>query len=117
MINGAIAAHKTGDYTVTRRVAPTTVAGRAVAGGTSTFSIAASIQPVTGRDLRDLPEGRHADEMRIVFCEAELFTVQPGNDSDLIAYRSETWEVIRSEFWEHWGTSHCRAMIARRGNP
>lgn len=115
-LNGAITAHKTGDYTVTRRAAGTVVAGRPVAGATTTLSaVPMSIQPVTGRALVDAPEGRRADEMRLVLCAIELFTVQPGNESDLITYRGESWEVIKSEFWEHWGTSHCRAYIARRG--
>lgn len=116
MINGAITSHKTGDYTVTRRAAKTVTAGRAVAGATTTISnVPMSIQPVTGRALVDAPEGRRADEMRLVFAEIELYTVQPGNESDLITYRGESWEVIKSEYWEHWGTSHCRAYIARRG--
>ncbi len=118
-LNGVIKRFKTGDYTVTRRAAETYVAGiRTPAGGfPTTFSIEASIQPVTGRDLRSLPEGQHADDTKIVFTVTELKTRSPSSEPDVITYKGEPWQVIRVEDWEHWGSTHYRCMMARRSNP
>lgn len=114
-VASAIAAMKTGDYTVTRTAASTTDGhGRIVAGATSTFTIEASIQPVTDRDLKVLPEALHAEDLRKVFTVTELRAVPP----DSITIGGEAWHVVgRPKRWEAFGSGHTEAIIARQAKP
>jgi hypothetical protein len=104
-----------GTFTVTRYAANTTDgAGRVVAGAASTFSIDASIQPVTnGRELQPLAEAAHGREVRVVFTATELRTITPAQAPDLIAIAGETWEVIAAERWDDDEDAFTRAHIAR----
>lgn len=99
--------YKTGDYDVTRPSAGTVTNGVFTPGATSTFSISASIQPIAGRDLKSLPESRHAEEIRSVWTTTELRV------EDTVDIGGETWEVIRAQMWP----SHYRAYLARKVTP
>jgi hypothetical protein len=111
----AIASLGQGAYTVTRTGASTTDGhGRRVPGAESTFQITASIQPVSGRELRALPEAYHTDEVAIVYTTTELLG-EPRPDS--VAYKGNAWNVIGiPEKWEAFGGIHYRAYIARQKN-
>jgi hypothetical protein len=91
----------TGTYTVTRRAAATMVKGRAVPGATSTLTIAASVQPASGRDLLQLPEGRRSVETRVVFTATELLVGRQGapNECDHILIDGQDWEVQQVQSW------------------
>ena len=104
-------------YTVTRTVEATYTLGRKVAGSTSTLSVIASIQPVTGYDLENLPEGQHSENVRHVYTTTELKARQDGFAPDKFAIDSETWEVWRLERWEDGAETHYRATISRLKTP
>lgn len=108
---------KTGDYTITRAVPETIVNARVVPGATSTFSVAASKQPISGNTLRMLPEAEGADETCLFLCVEELRTRTDAGPSDLVAADGHTWKVIRAERWNSRGTTWTRAYISRRSNP
>jgi hypothetical protein len=116
-LRGVIARFASGQYTVTRHAAESYVDGLLVAGSTSTFSITASVQPVTGRELQTLPEAQHGREVRVVFTTAELRTRQAGNAPDTIEIDGETWAVERQEGWNAFGGYHSRAFITRMEIP
>lgn len=100
-IAALIASFLTGTYTVTRRAAATYVLGNPVAGGTSTFTVQASVQPANGRDLLRLPEGRRSTESRVLYTTTQLLVGAQGaaNESDLVAIDGKTWEVQLVETW------------------
>ncbi len=102
---------KTGDYTVTRYAAGTTTLGVFTPGGTSTFLIAASIQPYKGREIKIGPEGQQGDDVRMVFTETELRAT--AGTPDTILYKSQQWKVFECEDWAALGGVHYRAFIAR----
>ena len=79
----------------------------------STFSIVASVQPVSGRDMQDMPAERRGDEMRLVITETELRTIRPGNDPDVIDLDGENWRVMKVERWQSFGSVHYEAFVAR----
>lgn len=111
----SIAGFKTGDYTVTRVGKGAAAGGRYTSGAETTLSIEASIQPVSGRDLKTLPEGRRAEEVRVVYTVTELRTLNPAGDGDVVTYGGEPWEVFRVERWPDLaGGEFTRAMIARQ---
>lgn len=104
----------TGTYTVTRAAQETyDAAGNKVDGSETTFNIDAAIQPVTGRDLAQLPEGQRADETRLVLTKTELRTRLPGNAPDVITVGGETWTVFRVQRWDFEGSTHYQAWITR----
>jgi hypothetical protein len=72
----------TGAYTVTRSSGHgTTVDGHYTPPATTTIpSVFASVQPVSGRALKDLREGVSADDVRMVFTDTPLFTVDQNHD-------------------------------------
>ncbi len=83
----------------------------------TSFLIEASIQPLTGRQLMDLPEGKRGDETCWLFSSTELRSVDPETLSDRVIYRGESWVVTKTEQWEGRGGVHWRCVIARRPTP
>lgn len=90
-LSGVVANLSTGSYTVTRNATGTMTAGRYTAGTASTFDITASVQPTSGRDLKQLSEGQRTEEMRAVFTSTELRT------TDTISISGSTWLVQKVE--------------------
>lgn len=91
-----------GAYTVTRRVAATLVHGIAVSGSTSSVPIEAAVFPASARDLRRLPEGRQAQETRVLFTTTKLLVGgqnQP-NEADLVNVDGALWEVQLVDFFD-----------------
>lgn len=111
-LSSVIAQLPSGTYTVTRAAPTTTTGGRAVPGSTSTLSIVASVQPLNGRDLKQLPEGMRTEELQKIYSSTALRTQGPGQAPDKIAIGSETWEVRRVEDWSQTGNFYM-AIIAK----
>lgn len=91
-----------GAYTVTRRAAGTYPGGVATPGTPSTITIEAAVQPLAGRDLKRLPEGRRAEEARTVFTVTELLVGgenQP-HEADLISIDGGLYEVSSVQFYD-----------------
>lgn len=121
-LRGVISALATGTYTVTRRAAPSYgTDGRLTLGATSTLSITASVQPVTGRATIAVPEGYRGEEQKVIYTTTELrgYSDAPAAPMpDTIALNSETWTVVRCEKWEGLsGSPHWRAYAARSAAP
>ena len=121
-LRDSITSLASGTYTVTRTEAGTRVGnfGRYTAGATSTFEMVASIQPATGRQLRDLPEGQRGDETIAIYTTADLrgrMPGSPGNEPDVITYRGELWTVTQVKVWESFGASHVEALAVRAPDP
>ncbi len=90
---GVIKRFKTGDYTVTRRTQVAPSSGRASAPTTATISIAACVQPASGRQLQRLPEGMRESEAIAIWCDLELKIKTSTGLPDLVSYRGASYEV------------------------
>lgn len=79
----------------------------------------ASIQPVTGEDLKNLPESQRIDATCVVYTQTELRSRKktPATDPDVVMYRGEPWLVVKAEFFEAFGDTHYRAYISRTESP
>lgn len=111
-----IAAFNTGTYTVTRTGADSYTDGVRTVGSTSTFSIDASIQPMSGRDLKAaLAEGRRAEDVRTVWTKTAALVADPNPDK--IAIGTETWEVFRVFGFSILDPTFYRVGIAKQGTP
>jgi hypothetical protein len=102
-LSGVIESFLTGIYTVTRTQPATFTDGRAVSGSTSTFTTRACIQPASGRQLKELPEGSRSDEAVAIYSESELLTVGATQEADTLVYRGEVWQVQNVKRWDELG--------------
>lgn len=108
----AILGFATGTYTVTRNTASYGSDGRLTAASPTTFSITASVQPLSGRDLQRLPEGKRTREARAVFTPTML---TPGpNLPDQIQIDGLAWEVDSVQDWQNLG-GYYRAVVLKMG--
>ena len=122
MLSSVIDSFATGTYAVTRSSAGTYDSnGRYVDGSTSVVNIDASIQPMSGSDLKTLPEGLHASNARTMFSKVEVFTAGPGGKPDVVSFKGEDWKVINVMAWEGFGSGsgadHYESTIARKPAP
>jgi hypothetical protein len=106
----------TGTYIVTRYTPGALVDGIPLADATSTFNIDASVQPLSGRALQDLPEGMRADDNRWVFTESEIRTVQTTNHPDTIEINGESYRAIKSEYFNVL-SDHYRVTVEKVNVP
>lgn len=112
---GVIASLSTpGPYTVTRAASGTYTKGQRVAGAApTTFAIVASVQPVLGAELMDLPEGQRGDEVRVAWTTTFVWTARPGFEADEITLDGEQWIAIRARRYEAFGGTHYEVYFAR----
>lgn len=114
---GALRRLGTGAYTVTRTGAgdygdalPLSLpyaAGDGIARlpAPTTFSIQASIQPVSGRDLLRLPEGLRTQQLVCIYTDTALQTAlaPSGNQADVVAYKGQDFECQTILDWSDSG--------------
>ena len=111
----SIADFATGTYTVTR----STLAGYSSDGyiqapSTSTLSIVASIQPLSGRDLLILTDAERAEETRWLYTVTPLLTLAATNEPDVVSVDGVAWVVKTIERWDDPDGTFYRCKIARR---
>jgi hypothetical protein len=117
-LNSVIDSFATGTYAVTRGSAGSYVDGRWTPGGTSVVNIDACIQPVSGKELKALPEAFHGETIKKWYSKVEVFTVTEGATgvpADRIAIGSDSYDVIAVEGWQRSlsGGDYFKAFIAR----
>lgn len=130
-LNGTIVSLGAVTLQVTRTAAGTRTLGRYTPGTTSTFPITAGVEPINGRQLMDVPEGRRGDEILTVYTDADLIAERatPGVDPDVLRYTGtdpatvammgpgEPWTVIKVKTWQGFGETHREVQIARAPSP
>lgn len=99
----------TGTYTTSRPGAQTVTNGIVShASSTVTTGVTMCIQPLSGRELKVLPEAYHKEEVRLVFTTFALKVL------DTITIDGETWTVFKVEAWQDFDSeTHTRAYAAR----
>ena len=102
-------------FTVTRQTEGSYVNGRLVAGSTSSLTIEALIQPISGRELiESLPEGQSVNETRLLYTTTLLQTRTATDNPDRVTFEGEPWTVINVEKWDAWGDVFYKVLISRR---
>lgn len=74
--------------------------------------IKCSVQPLSGRELMNLPEGRRNRESFNLFTSTKLNTVEDRNP-DKIVVLGDTYEVVNCERWRNQIISHYKAVIQK----
>jgi hypothetical protein len=95
------------------------VSGDWVKSGETSIAITASIQPATGKDMLNVPEGKRANEIYAVFTSTEIQTIRhsiptvPGTQPDQMEIFGHRCEAIHVEPWQNNVINHYRALFAR----
>ncbi len=115
------------EYTVTRTTAGSRTRGRYAPGSSSTFTIGASIQPLTGLELQDTSDGQWGNEVIEIYTRTELRSRKrgkpeasapvAGNDPDTIEWNDETYEIVSCKKHESFGDVHWIAHGAKVSTP
>jgi hypothetical protein len=111
-IAATIAHFSTGAYTVTRAAQGSYSSGRYVAAATAQLNIDASVQPLTGRQLRSLPEAFHSENTKAIYTSTLLRTRTPTTAPDIVAIGGENYEVFQVDTWTLHGATHYEVLAA-----
>ena len=103
----------TGTYTITRYSTPVYVQGRLTAGTTTSFSIVAAIQPLTGMNMSLLPEGSRNDNTKVLFTSTELQTAGDA-EPDSLTIKSIEYVVASVEQFDGFGETYYRTLIRKK---
>lgn len=95
------------------------VDGEWVAGAESALSIVASIQPITGKEREDLPEGYRTARTCKLFTRdvLQVLSVENATPGDIVEFDGSDWEVIDlKDFSRHQvATYHRKYTISEIG--
>lgn len=70
------------------------------------FTIQASIQPTTGKELEFLPESAFLTESIKIFSKEALTSAIPGGYGDIVIFNGVRYQVVRSMQWK----THCESF-------
>jgi hypothetical protein len=102
------------DITGLRFSAGTTVKGRYTAGSTTPLNFKGSVQPVTGNNIQQLPEGRKNFEAYFIYTKTELFVDNPTaqTSADEVTLFGKAFEVIKVENWQNKVIPHYKITVS-----
>lgn len=87
-----------------------------LSGSDSQFTITASVQPITGAEMKLLPENRREEEMLKIYTDSSLRTTEQLNEfnSDIVVINNIDYEVVKSFTWQNNVINHNKYILARR---
>ena len=76
-------------------------------------NIEASVQPLRGKEMELLPEGRRESQAYKLYTGTQLFTVKtsPTNNPDQIQIDSNWFEVLIVEPWQNTIINHYKVIV------
>lgn len=111
-ITGVISSFDSGAFTITRPAGGAHVNGEWVDGTPTSVPVpVANVQPVTGRDLEALEEGRRESGVVLMLTETEV------RAKDTFVYKGSTWECFQVDSYDAFGESWYEALFARQTVP
>ena len=104
---------------VTRFNQGTYVAGQFEDTGYEQFTIYASIQPLTGKELVDEPIARRIEGSFRMYTDSDLniTNILEGRKADLVEWLGQLYEVQTKERWGYTSIRHYKYVIRRVTNP
>lgn len=112
-LSDAVALLSTGSYVVTRRGPSGYSDGIRVPPDTEALTIVASVQPLSGQEVRRMAEGKRDREAMAVYTATELRGSGSAFEPDLIAIDGAVFEVDKVERWAAAG-NYYRAVVLRK---
>jgi hypothetical protein len=86
--------------------------GHWVKGTPNQFTFKASVQPMIGRELEMLPEGRRHTQSYFLFTDNLLQTVE-GQNPDIVVIDNEQHEVFQRQNWQNQIIGHYRYIVIK----
>lgn len=83
-------------------------------GPDSAFFINASVQPVKGKEMESLPEGRRNTQTIKLYTNTQLQTVNDENP-DIVEIFGSSFEITTVEPWQSDVISHYKCMAVKSG--
>jgi hypothetical protein len=99
--------------TIKRREVGKYINGFFVKGEETSFTAYASIQPLTGSEMQQLPEGDKLKDWQRIYCKTEILNNDVVETASGIEY-----EIRRIEGWRHLsmgGLMHTKGYMTRLG--
>ncbi|MDD5034852.1 MAG: hypothetical protein PHE55_08855 [Methylococcaceae bacterium] len=89
--------------------------GRYTEGAETSATIVAHVQPISGRDLIQVEEGRRANAIITIYSKTELKTGDDtGVQPDTVTFGGEDYEVFKVEPWGDTG-AYYKALAQKKG--
>ena len=87
--------------------------GEEAAGTELSFEIQGNIQPVSGKTLERLPEGRRTRHMKTLYTRSELQT-----STTIIVYKGSRYEIESEDDWDDTSAAlpHYKYTMSREGD-
>lgn len=98
---------------VFKRTSGSNVKGKWVKGPEVDVNITASLHPLSGEDLRQLPEGRRTDQTYKLYTSMLLNTVTADANPDYTMITGSKYEVILVAPSENGVINHYKAIIGK----
>lgn len=116
MLRSLISAFLTDTYTVRRMAtAGTYVDGHYVAGRGREFPVKGSLQPLSAREVLQLPEGERVRAAFKLYTDTLLQTSRESGErqADTVVVRGESYKVMSIERWDGTRIPYFKAVLAR----
>lgn len=80
------------------------------------FTIKASVQPLSGSDLRLLPENRREEEILKIYTSTELVGSNKGQpfNPDIVIINGKPYEVFNGFNWQNGIINHYKYFLSKR---
>lgn len=100
--------------TGTRYSAGSNAKGIITPGSTSPISFTSSVQPLNGKEMETLPEGRRQAETYRLYTDFALNTVDEKNKvkADRVVIFTKTFEIIKVDVWQNQVIPHYKAIAS-----
>ena len=104
------------EYTIRSRAAATAVDGELVEGAESSRTIQALIYPMTGKELRRLPENERSSDMLTIFSSEEIVSQSQAAKvpAEILEFAGVDYEFDKVEPWSAQG-KYWQARATRKG--
>ena len=100
------------DLTLIRKSGGSYVDGRWAEGSETQSIIFSGLQPLTPREMQELPEGRRTNQTYKLYSDDQMFTVEDENP-DIIVIDGERFEVISSGPYQSNIINHYKTVISK----
>jgi hypothetical protein len=82
----------------------------------STFTIEASVQPMSGQEMKLLPENRREEEWTKIYTDTELYSAEKGStgNADIVTIAGNSYEVFKIFPWLNGVINHYKVFLSKR---
>lgn len=79
----------------------------------ATITIQASVQPLTGKEVLSLPEGRREKDAFTLYTDTSLVSLQDTQNPDRVVISGKEYEVVKKESWQNNVINHYKYLVVK----